>query len=76
MFEARDEARLRAFTSQIAVTLDNAQLFDEVLTVKNYNDSILKSTTNGLITFDAERPAWSPSTKRRTRYCTCRRATN
>ena len=55
VFEARDEARLRAFTSQIAVTLDNAQLFDEVLTVKNYNDSILKSTTNGLIIFDAER---------------------
>ncbi|MFP6736382.1 MAG: adenylate/guanylate cyclase domain-containing protein, partial [Rhodospirillales bacterium] len=54
VFEARDEARLRAFTSQIAVTLDSAQLFDEVLTVKNYNDSILKSTTNGLITFDAE----------------------
>jgi len=54
-FKARDEARLRAFTSQVAVTLDNAQLFDEVMNVKNYNDSILQSTTNGLITFDDER---------------------
>ena len=54
-FKARDEARLRAFTSQIAVTLDNAQMFDEVMNVKNYNDSILQSTTNGLITFDGER---------------------
>ena len=36
-FTVRDEARLRAFTAQIAVLLENAQLFDEVLSVKNYN---------------------------------------
>ena len=54
-FTAKDEARLRAFTSQIAVSLDNAQLFDEVLNIKNYNESIIKSTTNGLITLDEER---------------------
>ena len=54
-FTAKDEARLRAFTSQIAVSLDNAQLFDDVLNMKNYNESILKSTTNGLVTLDEER---------------------
>jgi adenylate cyclase len=51
-FVARDEARLRAFTAQIAVLLENAQLFDEVLSVKNYNESILRSTSNGMVTLD------------------------
>src|SRR5690606_2451248 len=54
VFTAKDEARLRAFTAQIAVSLENAQLFDDVLNMKNYNDSILKSTTNGIVTLDAE----------------------
>src|SRR3546814_8636748 len=45
-FTAKDEARLRAFTAQIAVSLENAQLFDDVLNMKNYNESILKSTSN------------------------------
>jgi adenylate cyclase len=53
-FLAKDEARLRAFSSQIAVCLENARLFDDVLSMKNYNESILKSTSNGVITFDAE----------------------
>ena len=54
-FSQQDEDRLKAFTSQIAVTLDNAQLFDDVLSIKNYNESILKSMSNGLITLDTER---------------------
>jgi adenylate cyclase len=53
-FTAKDESRLRAFTAQIAVSLENATLFDEVLSVKNYNESILKSTSNGMITLDTE----------------------
>jgi adenylate cyclase len=53
-FAPRDEARLGAFTAQIAVLLENAQLFDEVLSVKNYNENILRSTSNGMITLDAE----------------------
>jgi adenylate cyclase len=32
--------------------LENAQLFDEVLTVKNYTENILRSTSNGMITTD------------------------
>lgn len=51
-FNKRDEARLLAFTAQIAVLLENAQLFDEVLSVKNYNENILRSTSNGMITTD------------------------
>lgn len=53
-FTAKDEARLRAFSAQIAVSLENAKLFDEVLNIKNYNESILKSTSNGIITLDAD----------------------
>jgi adenylate cyclase len=53
-FTAKDEARLRAFSAQIAVCLENAKLFDDVLAMKNYNESILKSTSNGIVTLDAD----------------------
>ena len=53
-FTSRDEARLGAFTAQIAVLLENAQLFDEVLSVKNYNENILRSTSNGMVTLDSD----------------------
>lgn len=53
-FTAKDEARLKAFAAQVAVSLENAKLFDDVLTTKNYNESILKSTSNGIVTLDAE----------------------
>jgi adenylate cyclase len=50
VFRPRDEQRLAAFTAQIAVALENARLFEDVLNEKNYNDSILKSTSNGVLT--------------------------
>ena len=53
-FTAQDESRLRAFTAQAAVSLENAQLFDEVVSVKTYNESILKSTSNGMVTTDSD----------------------
>jgi adenylate cyclase len=53
-FSAKDESRLRAFTAQVAVSLENAQLFDEVVSVKTYNESILKSTSNGMLTTDSD----------------------
>jgi adenylate cyclase len=52
-FTDMDIARLKAFTAQAAVSLENAQLFEEVLNMKNYNESILKSLSNGVITLDA-----------------------
>lgn len=54
-FSVTDERRLRAFTAQAAIALENARLFDDVLNVKNYNESILKSLSNGVITLDADR---------------------
>ena len=52
-FTVDDENRLRAFTAQVAIALENSQLFDDVQRVKNYNESILKSMSNGVITLNA-----------------------
>jgi adenylate cyclase len=52
-FTAKDEARLGAFTAQIAIALENAKLFEDVLNERNYNEGILRSTTDGIITLDA-----------------------
>ncbi|MBN2752545.1 MAG: GAF domain-containing protein, partial [Rhodospirillaceae bacterium] len=49
-FTAEDEARLKAFTAQISIGLENAKLFDDVQTVKNYNESMLESMSNGVLT--------------------------
>ena len=53
-FTAEDEARLKAFTSQISIGLENAKLFDDVQAIKNYNESVLESMSNGVITFSED----------------------
>ncbi|MDP3674771.1 MAG: adenylate/guanylate cyclase domain-containing protein [Novosphingobium sp.] len=53
-FTAKDEARLRAFAAQVAVSLENARLFEDVLNIKNYNESILQSISNGIMSLDSE----------------------
>ena len=52
-FGRDDERRLSAFSAQLAVALQNAQLFSDVLALKNYNEGILKSLSNGVVTLDA-----------------------
>ena len=52
-FTAEDESRLKAFTAQVAIALENAKLFDDVQKMKNYNDSMLQSMSNGVLTLDA-----------------------
>ena len=54
-FTTDDEKRLRAFSAQAAIALENAQLFEEIMNGRNYNESILKSLSNGVITLNAER---------------------
>jgi adenylate cyclase len=54
-FTAEDESRLKAFTAQIAIALENAKLFADVQSMKNYNDSMLQSMSTGVLTLDAER---------------------
>jgi adenylate cyclase len=51
-FTNEDEARLKAFTAQLAISLESARLFDQVQQVKNYNESMLQSMTNGVITLN------------------------
>ena len=51
-FEREDEEFLRAFSSQIGVALENAQLFGEILSMRNYLESVQESITNSIITLD------------------------
>ena len=53
-FTAEDESRLKTFTAQIAISLENASLFSDVQNMKNYNEGILLSMTNAVLTFDDE----------------------
>jgi len=52
VFTDEDEQRLKAFTAQISIALENSKLFDDVRRMKSYNDSILQSMSNGVITLD------------------------
>ena len=49
-FTAEDESRLRAFTAQISIALENAKLFADVQNMKNYNESVLESMSSGVLT--------------------------
>ncbi|HEX8986931.1 MAG TPA: GAF domain-containing protein [Rhodocyclaceae bacterium] len=51
-FTNDDESRLRAFTAQISIALENAKLFADVQAMKNYNEAMLESMSNGVITLD------------------------
>ncbi|MCX7150358.1 MAG: GAF domain-containing protein, partial [Rhodocyclales bacterium] len=45
-FTGDDESRLRAFTAQISIALENAKLFADVQNMKNYNEAMLESMSN------------------------------
>jgi len=51
-FTSEDESRLRAFTAQISIALENGKLFADVQAMKNYNEAMLESMSNGGITPD------------------------
>ncbi len=53
-FTEEDEQRLKAFTAQVSIGLENAKLFNDVQNMKNYNESVLESMTNGVITLDED----------------------
>jgi adenylate cyclase len=54
VFNARDEKRLKMFSGQAAIAISNAQLFEDINAMKNYNESILKSLNDGVITLDED----------------------
>jgi adenylate cyclase len=53
-FTDEDEQRLKAFTAQVSIGLENASLFSDVQNIKNYNESMLRSMSNGVITLDED----------------------
>jgi adenylate cyclase len=54
VFTDEDESRLKAFTGQVSIALENAKLFDNVQNMKNYSESMLESMSNGVITLDED----------------------
>ena len=53
-FTDEDETRLKAFTAQVSIALENAKLFEDVQNMQSYNESMLESMSNGVITMDEE----------------------
>ena len=52
VFDKDDEDLLKAMSAQIAVILENAQLFERVVSMKNYLQSIVESISNSILTLD------------------------
>ena len=52
-FGSGDERRLVALCAQAAVSIENAQLFEQINAARNYNEGILRSMSNGVVTMDA-----------------------
>ncbi len=53
-FTDEDEQRLKAFTAQVSIALENAKLFEDVQNMKSYNESMLLSMSNAVITLDED----------------------
>jgi adenylate cyclase len=53
-FTQEDEARLKAFTAQVSIALENAKLFDDIQNMKNYSEAMLESMSNGVITLNED----------------------
>ncbi len=53
-FTSEDESRLKAFTQQVAIALENAKLFEDVSKSRKYNESMLSSMSNGVITINSD----------------------
>jgi adenylate cyclase len=51
-FDEEDEELLKALTSQVAVALENAQLYRHTVNMKNYLVNIQESITNAIISLD------------------------
>ncbi|MGN3974760.1 adenylate/guanylate cyclase domain-containing protein [Tsuneonella sp. SYSU-LHT278] len=51
-FDSRDVRRMEAFASQAAIAIENAQLFADVDSAREYSESILGSMSSGLLTLD------------------------
>jgi adenylate cyclase len=53
-FTDEDEKRLKVFSAQLAISLENAKLFDDIHNMKNYNEGVLQSISNGVVTLNED----------------------
>ena len=53
-FGKPEERALRSLVAQAATAIENAQMFEDILTMRNYNENILTSLSNGVITVDCD----------------------
>ncbi len=53
-FTAEDEQLLDALGSQATIALENSRMFEEVMNMKNYNESMLRTMATGVVTLDPE----------------------
>ncbi len=53
-FVEDDENSLKAFCSQSSIAIENAQLFEEIMNIKNYNENILESMSNGVLSINSD----------------------
>lgn len=51
-FTEYDEKRIETFAASVSIALENARLFDDVLSLKNYNERVLESMSNGVVSID------------------------
>ncbi len=52
VFDREDENLIKALSSQISVALENAQLYEGTVDMKNYLSSVQDSITNGIVALD------------------------
>ena len=52
VFDREDEELLQALSSQIAVAVENAQLYERTVEMKNYLGSVQESISNSIVTLD------------------------
>jgi adenylate cyclase len=52
VFDTEDESLLQALASQIAIALENAQLYERTVEMKNYLQSVQESISNSIFTLD------------------------
>ncbi|MEM8639667.1 MAG: GAF domain-containing protein [Cyanobacteria bacterium P01_G01_bin.54] len=53
-FSSSDEEFMQAFNTQAGIALENAKLFDAVLTEKQYQKNVLQSLSDGVVSTDLE----------------------
>lgn len=52
IFEPSDLSILEGFATQIRIAIENAQLFNQIISMKNYLNTLVENLDNGIVTID------------------------